>query len=55
MPVTTRQWNGFLSHTLYWDVAKGEVDPPHVVALRGALNLLDEEEAAEGQPGEAPR
>jgi hypothetical protein len=41
-PVTTAQCRGFLSHTRYWRLpATAKTAPPHITALRDALNLMD--------------
>jgi hypothetical protein len=42
VPVTTTQRAGLLSHTLYWILADGVDDAPHVAAVREALDLTDE-------------
>lgn len=39
--VRTRQRAGLFSHTLYWSLARDGSTPPHIEALREALNLLD--------------
>lgn len=55
VPVTTRQRFGFFSHTLYWSSSPDEIDPPHIAALREALDLTDQRsgnEEAEHTPGE---
>lgn len=49
VPVTTRQRGGLLSHTLYWRCSVD--DDPHVVALRKAIDLLDEDAPAGAPAG----
>jgi hypothetical protein len=46
--VHTRQRGGLFSHTLYWSLGRGGSAPPHIKALRDALNLLDEPAAPGG-------
>jgi hypothetical protein len=41
-PVRTKQWAGFLSHTLYWRLPrKSQAPPTHISTLREAIDLLD--------------
>jgi hypothetical protein len=43
LPVSTRQWFGCFSHTLYWCQSRRQSGTaPHIEALRAALDLTDE-------------
>jgi len=46
MAVSTRQWGGMFSHTLYWAQPAREEGAAHILALREALDLID----ARGDP-----
>lgn len=41
VPVATRRYFGFMSHTQYWKQSPGSADEPHIQALRDALDLAD--------------
>jgi hypothetical protein len=43
VPVTTTEWGGLFSHTRYWRMRQaGQTSsPPHILALRHALDLTD--------------
>jgi hypothetical protein len=44
--VSTSQWAGFLSHTLYWRYPSLKPAPAHIEALRKALDLVDSRSGA---------
>jgi hypothetical protein len=39
--VSTSQWAGLFSHTLYWTFPESSPAPSHITALRDALDLVD--------------
>lgn len=50
VPVSTTQWAGLLSHTLYWRYPGDQPTPSHIETLRSALDLID---SRAGQPANA--